>query len=140
MSLESQPKPISEQKLWGRSSAEWFTFSAASIILATVVGLVLYVWLSKKDQPPILSVTREEAIWENRGKFYVPFTLINQGGETAESVHIIAKLKIGNDLEESGEQEIDFLSSGEKQEGAFIFSKNPKNGQLVIRIVSYKLP
>jgi uncharacterized protein (TIGR02588 family) len=140
MSLKAQQDFSQGQKQAGRSLAEWVTFSIASTILATVVGLVLYVWLSKKDQPPIVSVTREEAIREVDGQFYVPFMLVNKGGETAESVHVIAKLKISDQIEESGEQEIDFLSGGEKQEGAFIFSQNPKNGQLVIRVVSYKLP
>jgi uncharacterized protein (TIGR02588 family) len=140
MSPKKQLESIQGQKQPKRSFVEWFTFSIASAILATVVGLVLYVWLSKQDQPPILSVTREQAIRETNGQFYVPFALINQGGETAESVHVMAKLKISDQIEESGEQEIDFLSSGEKQEGAFIFSQNPQNGTLVIRIVSYKLP
>lgn len=123
-----------------RSPAEWITFGVAAVILATVIGLVLYVWLGKQRQPPVLSVTYEKAIREVDGQFYVPFILTNKGGETVESVRVFAELEISGGTKEEGEQEVDFLSSGEVQEGAFIFSKNPKNGKLNLRVISYKLP
>jgi uncharacterized protein (TIGR02588 family) len=140
MSLKERSEITSSEKDAGRSPAEWFTFGIASAILATVIGLISYVWVTKKEQPPILSISREKAIQNVNGQFYVPFILKNQGGETAESVHVVANLELKNETEESGEQEIDFLSSGEKQEGAFIFSQNPQQGKLTIRVVSYKLP
>lgn len=123
----------------GRSSAEWVTFGVSVVILSTVIGLVLYVWLGQQRKPPILSVTYQNEIRTVNGQFYVPFTLTNKGGETVESVRVLAELKTNSDKEE-GEQEIDFLSSGEEQEGAFIFSKNPMQGKLTLKVTSYKLP
>jgi uncharacterized protein (TIGR02588 family) len=140
MSNTTDREMVQASKKSGRSLAEWITFSTASAIVAVVIGLIIYIWLGKKSDPPILSIAREEAIRKVSGQFYVPFTLKNQGGETAESVHVIAKLELGNSIEESGEQEVDFLSSGEKQDGAFIFSQDPRKGKLTIRVVSYKLP
>jgi uncharacterized protein (TIGR02588 family) len=128
---EQQPK---------RSIAEWITFSIASFILAIIVSLVCYTWLNEKNQPPILSVTKKQTIREINGQFYVPFEVINSGGDTAESVQIMAELMIDGKVTETGEQQIDFLSSGETEEGAFIFSQNPRQGQLNIRVGSYKLP
>jgi uncharacterized protein (TIGR02588 family) len=123
-----------------RSIAEWVTFSVASIILAIIVSLVGYTWLNQKNQPPILSVTKKETIREIDGQFYVSFEVLNSGGDTAESVQIMAELMINGKVTETGEQQIDFLSSGESEEGAFIFSKNPRQGQLNLRVGSYKLP
>ncbi|MFN6513088.1 MAG: TIGR02588 family protein [Nostoc sp. CreGUA01] len=128
---EEQPK---------RSLAEWVTFSIASFILAIIVSLVGYTWLNEKNQPPIISVSKKEAIREINGQFYVPFEVANTGGDTAESVQIIAELLIEGKVTESGEQQIDFLSSGETEEGAFVFSQNPSQGKLNLRIASYKLP
>ncbi|MEH2046094.1 TIGR02588 family protein [Nostoc sp.] len=122
-----------------RSIAEWITFSIASFILAIIVSLVGYTWLNEKNQPPILSVTKKQTIREINGQFYVPFEVVNSGGDTAESVQIMAELLI-NGITETGEQQIDFLSSRESEEGAFIFSHNPRQGQLTLRIGSYKLP
>jgi uncharacterized protein (TIGR02588 family) len=123
-----------------RSLAEWITFGIALSILAVVISLVGYMWLNEKNQPPILSVQKKQMIREVDGKFYVPFEIVNTGGETAESVQIIAELQIADKVVETGEQQIDFLSDGEKEEGAFIFSQNPRYGQLTVRVASYKLP
>ncbi|MBW4569848.1 MAG: TIGR02588 family protein [Tolypothrix carrinoi HA7290-LM1] len=123
-----------------RSLAEWVTFSIATLILTVIVGLVCYTWVNDKHEPPILSVTNKEKIREVDGQFYVPFEIINNGGETAESVQIIAELKINNEVAETGEQQIDFLSTSEKEEGAFVFSTDPRKGQLTLRVASYKSP
>jgi uncharacterized protein (TIGR02588 family) len=123
-----------------RSAAEWVTFGAASFILAIVAGLVGYVWLNENDKPPILSVSNKQTIREVDGKYYVPFEVTNTGGGTAESVQIMAELKIGEKVAETGDLQIDFLSSGEREEGAFVFTQNPRQGQLIIRVASYKLP
>lgn len=123
-----------------RSPAEWTTFSIALFIVAVIVGLVLYKWLTQKNQPPELSVTPHSQIRQAQGQFYVPFSVTNTGGETAESVQVIAELRINGEIEEAGEQQIDFLASGEKEEGAFVFSRDPREGELVVRVASYKSP
>jgi uncharacterized protein (TIGR02588 family) len=122
-----------------RSMAEWVTFGVASGVLATVLGLIGYAWLTTPQEPPILEV-RSSEIREEDGQFYVPFEVVNTGGETAEAIQIIAELQIGGEVEEQGEQQIDFLSRKEKEEGAFIFSQDPRQGKLVLRVASYKLP
>lgn len=128
------------QKQLKQSLAELVTFAIASFILTTLIGLVVYNWLTNKHEPPILSVTQNTAMRETEGQFYIPFILTNKGGETAESVQVIAELRVNGEVLESGEQQIDFLSSGESQEGAFIFSSDPRKGQLILRVASYKLP
>lgn len=131
-------EPVEQQPT--RSPAEWTTFSIALLIVAAIVGLVIYKWLTQKNQPPIISISPSSEIREAPGQFYVPFEIENTGGETAESVQVIAELRIDGEVEESGEQQIDFLASGEKEEGAFVFSRDPRKGELVVRVASYKLP
>jgi uncharacterized protein (TIGR02588 family) len=74
-----------------------------------------------------------------QGQFYVPFIVTNTGGGTAEAVHLVGELRVNGRLEEAGDQEIDFLSRG-KEEGAFVFSRDPRQGDLRLRVASYKLP
>uniref|UniRef100_A0ACD5GPH3 TIGR02588 family protein n=1 Tax=Desertifilum tharense IPPAS B-1220 TaxID=1781255 RepID=A0ACD5GPH3_9CYAN len=74
------------------------------------------------------------------GQYYVPFSVINSGGTTAEAVQVIAELRVNGSLLESGEQQIDFLASDERQEGAFVFTRNPQQAELTIRVASYKSP
>lgn len=123
-----------------RSLAEWITFSIASLIMTAIAGLIIYVWLTKEKEPPLISVTQDGVTREAQGNFYVPFAITNTGGGTAASVQVIAELRVQGEVEESGEQQIDFLSGGETESGAFVFTRNPKEGELVLRVASYKLP
>ncbi|MEQ9620913.1 TIGR02588 family protein [Coleofasciculus chthonoplastes] len=124
-----------------RSPAEWVSFTIALFILITIVGLVTFRGLGRDSQPPILCVTvKQTDIRQVEMQYYVPFTVTNSGGRTAESVQVMAELTTAAGVQESGEQTINFLSSGEIQEGAFIFSHPPQEGDLKVRVASYKLP
>lgn len=123
-----------------RIRPEWITFTIASLIVAIIVGLVLFIWVTQNDQPPLLSVTVDSEIRQEQGQYYVPFSITNTGGGTAESVQVIGELRVNGEVEEQGEQQIDFLSSNEKEEGAFIFQRDPNQAELLIRVASYKLP
>lgn len=122
-----------------RSRLEWITFGLASLILGTIAGLVVYAWLTERHEPPALELSRS-TIRNTNGKFYVPFELTNSGGETVESVQVVAELRVGDRVVESGDQQFEFLSSDEKEEGAFVFDRDPRQGELTIRVASYKVP
>jgi uncharacterized protein (TIGR02588 family) len=123
-----------------RTIAEWVTFSIASLILAAIAGLVIYSWATKRQSPPVLQIDRSNEIRETNGQFYVPFEISNTGGETVESVQVVAELKINGQVAESGDQQFDFLSEDEKEEGAFVFRQDPRKGELTVQVASYKLP
>lgn len=129
-----------ESKHQPQSTAEWISLTIASLLLTGVIAAVGYLWASDRQrQPAILGVARSETRLSN-GEYYVPFTVTNAGGETAESVQVIAELRINGETIESGEQSIEFLSSQETAGGAFVFTRNPEQGELVLRVASYQDP
>lgn len=132
--------PVSPEKAPPRTTAEWITTGIASLILGTIVALVIFVWVSRQDTPAAISVSQQEAVRVTGGQFYLPFVVVNRGGETAEAVQVVAELRIGGKVEETGEQQIDFLSPGETGRGAFVFSRNPSEGEVILRVASYKSP
>ncbi len=124
-----------------RTAAEWVTFSVASSILVGVISLVTFTWVKQPvEKPPVLIVTNNKPLRKVNGQYYIPFEVVNQGGETAASVQVIAELRINGKVEETGEQQIEYLSRKEKETGAFIFSQNPEKGELILRVASYKSP
>lgn len=124
-----------------RSPAEWVSFSVASLILAGIIGTVGYLWAEQEHQnPPDIVVLSSDNIRESNGQFYVSFVVRNVGGSTATAVQVVAELELNDGVEETGEQQIDFLSAGETETGAFVFSQNPRLGELTLRVASYKLP
>lgn len=137
---DREDKDISSVEDNQRSSAEWISFSIALILLGAIVSLIVYTWISQTYKPPILEVETSTEIRQVNQQYYVPFTVTNEGGTTVKSVEVVAELWINDELQQQGSQEITFLSRGEIQSGAFIFTYNPKDGELIVRVASYQLP
>ena len=135
----AQPR-TQEQSQPGRTLAEWVTFGIATLILLAIIGLVIYDGIATPPTPPVFSLRQNGEIREQDGQFYVHFTVENSGGETAQAVQIIAELRLNGEVVEAGEQQIDFLSGAETEAGAFVFTKNPREGELSMRVASYILP
>lgn len=123
-----------------QSLAEKVSFFVSLFIVATIVASIGYTWLSGDTNPPTLSVTTGADLRKARQQYYVPFTVSNVGGSTAESVEVVAQLLLDDGNIETGSQQINFLSRKEQRKGEFIFTHNPQQGQLTIRVASYKLP
>jgi uncharacterized protein (TIGR02588 family) len=131
---------LPQTKRPSRSLPERITVGLAGLIVGLIASLVVYAWATQRNEPPILEINRLEAIRATNGQFYVPFEVVNKGGKTAESIQAIAELRINGRLEESSDLQIDFLSSDETEEGAFIFTQDPGKGELTLRVGSYKIP
>ena len=122
-----------------QSVAERISFMLASAILLAVLSGVGYLWLRDRNQdPPTLKVT--SSLEARQGQYYVPFTVTNTGGTTATMVQVMAELRIDGALVEWGDQQINFLSSQEEATGAFVFTRNPSEGDLTVRVASYQEP
>lgn len=123
-----------------RSLAEWITLALSTLVLAAIVGLVLYDWQLSKNLPPAFEVALLEPARVTAGRYYVPFTLRNTGGRIARTVQVMATLHLPNGTDETGEQQIDFLSGNERKQGGFVFEHNPQMGNLDVRVASFGLP
>ncbi|MEY2977828.1 MAG: TIGR02588 family protein [Prochlorotrichaceae cyanobacterium] len=123
-----------------RSSLKWLTFGVASLFLAILIGLVIYADFLNQDRPPILTVEIVEPFRAVEEQFYVPFTVANEGGESAEAIQIVAELRLNGETDETGEQQIASLSGGETVQGSFVFSHDPSQGDLILRVASYREP
>ena len=122
-----------------RSTAERISFAIAIAMLIGILALVCRLWWSDNHQePPAIEVS--SSLEYRQDKFYIPFTVVNEGGETATTVQVIAELRINGEIVEWGEQSIDFLSRKEEAEGAFIFIQDPRAGDLTVRVAGYTLP
>ncbi|MGB3199358.1 MAG: TIGR02588 family protein [Nodosilinea sp.] len=143
MDLPTPPGPAptdASQRFTQRSAAEWMTFVVASFILLGLVGLILFDWQTNQNQPPAFAVAVSEAVRVTDGRYYVPFAITNTGGRIARMVQVTAELNIAGADDETGEQQIDFLSGHETKAGSFVFIHDPQEGDLIVRVASYRLP
>ncbi len=139
--IDPQSNPVSaSQTAEQRSPWKWLTFSIASVLLLTLVGLVIYAEVLSQNRPPILTVEIMEPFRAVEDQFYVPFIVANEGGESAEAIQIVSELRLNGETNESGEQQIGSLSGGEQIQGSFVFSHDPNQGDLILRVASYRQP
>lgn len=124
----------------GRTLAEWITFGVSCLILAMLIGSILLSWASNRNNPPALSV-EAGPVRVAAEQYYVPFVVANSGGEGVEAIQVVAKLQNGEETDraETGEQTIDSLSGGDAEQGSFVFSQDPREGELTLRVASYRV-
>ena len=112
----------------------------AALLVLALVGLVIYNWITMPGTPPVIQLRQSDAVRADGGQFYVPFTVTNTGGNTAQMVQVVAELSVNGKVVEDGQQEIDFLAVRETADGAFVFTQDPQAGELTLRVASYQEP
>ncbi len=119
-----------------RSTAEWLSLVISLLILATVVGLIVFLWITPSDEAARFSVQTEQ-VREVDGVFYLPVTVRNDGDSTASEVLLEGSLMVDGQ-EEAPTTTLDFVPGHSEREATLIFSADP--AQAEIRIVSYQKP
>lgn len=115
---------------------ERVTLLVSTLLVVLFTGFLLYSWLAReKGQGPPSPVIRLGELRVEKGRFCQPFTVTNEGEQTAEEVEVQAVLG-----DETGSQRIDYLAQGEEVEGAFLFRHDPRQADLSVRVASYRLP
>lgn len=120
-----------------RSLAEWVTLIASVAILAGMFAIVTYLSFAG-DNDPIMIRTKAQLgqMRVSDETYYVPISVFNDGDTTAGAVQIQAELKIGEDVETS-EFSIMALAGNDTESGVIAFSRDPRDGELTVRVASY---
>lgn len=128
----------SKQEREARTAAEWITFAVSILVLMLVAGLIA-VQTRDPDRPPLPRVVTTGAAERRGDHFVVPVTVRNDGGGTAESVQVVAELKLGDEVAEA-DQTIEFLAREESADLAFVFEDDPAGGELTVRVAGFTVP
>lgn len=124
-----------------RTTAERITFAISSLILAAIVGLAIWAGIRSGNASPTIEIqVRWESIRQTDAGYYVPITVTNTGGETAQDVMITGVLDTGVESPETAEVTFMFLASGETEHAELVFASNPNDGELVVRPTSFVVP
>jgi uncharacterized protein (TIGR02588 family) len=120
-----------------RPPLEWVTFGVAVAVILAVVGLIA-IEIPQSERPPA-PVAEAGIPVERDERFVVPVVVENRGESTAENVQVLATLTIDGEDHE-GDQVIDFLSGGEREDLEFVFDDDPGEGELEVRVTGYARP
>jgi uncharacterized protein (TIGR02588 family) len=125
-----------KSKLAPRTNAEWVSLAISLLLLAAVVSLVIYLWLSSSNDPARFQVGRG-MIRNEGGQFYLPIIVKNEGDKTGAQVTVEGRLTAGSE-EETTTTTFDFIPGRSRVEGVLIFSRDPADARL--RVMSYQDP
>lgn len=121
-----------------RSTAEWVTFAVSALVVLVLLAAIA-VEAARTDDPAAPVAAIGGAIEVHGRQFHVPVSVTNRGDETAEAVRVLASLEIGGEVVE-GDQTVDFLAGGDRQEVIFVFDEDPAGGVLSIRVTGFTVP
>lgn len=124
-----------------RTVAERVTMTFSIVIIIGIVGLAFWANARIGETPAAFHVEPNlENIRESDGRFYVPVTIMNSGGLTAQNVVVTGELDLGDGEPETGDVTIDFLAGGESEEATLVFSSHPEDGEFEVGVTSYLKP
>ncbi|HET8675260.1 MAG TPA: TIGR02588 family protein [Blastocatellia bacterium] len=129
-------KKRKSSKIAPRTTAEWVSLVISLLLLGAVVGVVIKLWVSETKEPAQFKI-EVGAARNDAGQYYLPFTLTNEGDQTAAEVMVEGRINAA-DNEETSSTTFDFIPGHARQEGVLIFSGDPATAQL--RVASFQRP
>lgn len=125
----------------GRTSAEKITLVFSLLVLVLIVSLAAWANAQVGNKEPLIEVEIHlENTRETDSGYYVPITVVNSGGLTAQDVVVTGELDIGEDEPQTAEITITYLAGGESAEAELVFSSNPREGDLTVDPTSFVYP
>lgn len=124
-----------------RTTAERITFVISLVILIAIFAFAGWANVRTGDAPPLIVVEAHlDAVRETDSGFYVPITIINIGGITAQDVTVTGALDTGGDQPETAEVVIAFLAGDESESAELVFTTDPNDGEFTVGATSYLQP
>jgi uncharacterized protein (TIGR02588 family) len=119
-----------------RTAAQWVSLSVSLILLATIVGLIVWLWASEPSGPAQFKIERGEAR-NDAGLTHLHIMVTNVGGTAASEIRVEGKLN-ANGQEQRPTTTIDFLPIEAREEVVLIFRGDASGAS--VDVVSYQHP
>lgn len=124
-----------------RTMAERITLIISLLILATIFSLAGWASVRTGTAPPVIDVQAQlDEVRETDSGYYLPITVTNTGGLTAQDVTVSGQLDTGEGEPETAEITITFLAGGEEEAAELIFTTDPNEGEFTLAPTSFVEP
>lgn len=118
---------------------EWVVGGAGALLVALIVGYLVYSALGRDETPPDVRL-RVVEIRELPESFVVRFEAENEGSIAAAQLVIEGELELAGGRTETGEATIDYLPPRSTREAALVFQSNPRAGQISLTPKGFSRP
>jgi uncharacterized protein (TIGR02588 family) len=118
---------------------EWVVAGIGLVLVAGVIGFLLYEAFSGNRLPPDVKLSVESVV-QIRNGYLVKITAVNEGGQTAEGVDIEGELTTGTESLERSRTTIDYLPPRSEKKAGLFFTRDPRQLDLQVRPLGYEEP
>jgi uncharacterized protein (TIGR02588 family) len=121
------------------SLAEWIVAIASAVLVAGVVGFLIYDGIRSPEAPPQIAVEVDSIVTAGPG-YLVLFRARNGGKSTAAEVVVEGALEAEGDRVEVAETTLDYVPSGGVERGGLYFEQDPRRLRLRLSAKGYREP
>jgi uncharacterized protein (TIGR02588 family) len=118
---------------------EWIVAAIGFVLVASVVGFLLYEAIAGKRLPPDVKLSVDSVV-QTRNGYLAKIVAVNEGGMTAAGVVIEGELRRGTESVERSWTTIDYLPPRSEQRGGLFFARDPRQFELQVRPFGYVEP
>lgn len=119
---------------------EWASAAIGLMIIAIMVGLLAVEAIRDRGGvPPILEV-KPAGLVASRGGYVLEIEVSNAAHATAASIQIQGMLKQGEADVETSNASIAYVPGGSHRRGALVFSHDPSDYRLELRVTGFERP
>ena len=119
--------------------SEWIVAGVSALLVLAMLVYTAAEGLRRPGGAAVLTVTADSVV-TNDGAYVVMFTLTNDGGETAASVHVHGALRRNEAPVEESEVVLDYVPAGARRRGALQFRRAPAAHELILRVTGFSPP
>lgn len=125
----------------GRSPAEWASLVISTSVVAGLIGVIVFLYVSGGANEAIIEVRPELGqVRQESGNYYLPVTITNVGDVTAEDVMVEVTMTRSDGQQEVSEATIDFLAGHASEDVVVVFSEDPRDGEVAAGVISFLSP
>lgn len=139
MTSENGPQARAQRPLQKTSAIEWGVAFLGFLVVAAATLYMLFYASKGAEGPPLLRVS-QVSVAPMGDAYALRFRARNEGGATVASVHLSAELTQGEEVVERAEASLDYLPRNSNREGAFVFSRDPQDYEVRLRVEGYSEP
>ena len=118
---------------------EWAAAAVGFALVCGVLGVMVWLGLTRGDAPAEVSV-RAEVVAPAAGGYVVTIRAINTGGTTAADVMVEGELRGAGGVAETSTMTFKYLAPHSERRGGLFFEKDPRQFKLELRAKGYESP
>ena len=127
-----------DQRSEDTSAAEYVLGALGGLLVLLLIAFLAYQAVAVRESGPDLTV-EATAVEQVGTRYQVHLTVINDGGTTAEAVHVSGSLTRRGERVEEASATIAYVPPESRRGAVLVFSTDPRDGDLAVGADGYRV-